>query len=279
MDGRNGLFALGVYLTVAMIILVAAGVAVLRYATTATVGSMDPVPPSPPFELAVSHLDLASKQATGLPSADATLRARIRMLENMLDDRSGRIREQAELLQQKTREIDQLQAQYNEAMAVALEYLEQGRPPTSEPPPGDVEAASTDDAALLSAKLDMARVVHEALLTELDALQAELNRAYAEIDQWRAGPEGAREAGARADATTLEAMSGRVLQRIGRGAVPALREALADPDPAVRRWAARVLGRIGPDAGDAVDALRAALADTDASVQAAAQAALLAIER
>jgi hypothetical protein len=41
-----------------------------------------------------------------------------------------------------------------------------------------------------------------------------------------------------------------------------------------------VLGRIGPDAGEAVDALAAlALTDADSTVQDAARGALLAIER
>jgi Holliday junction resolvasome RuvABC DNA-binding subunit len=59
--------------------------------------------------------------------------------------------------------------------------------------------------------------------------------------------------------------------------VAALVAELQSPYAEVRRWAARTLEALGPDAHDAIEALEALLADSDASVQQAAQAALRAI--
>ena len=72
----------------------------------------------------------------------------------------------------------------------------------------------------------------------------------------------------------------RVLSRFGARTVPALMEALSlGEDPTIRRFAADALGRLGPEARDAVGTLRhAAWHDEDASVREAAAAALNAVE-
>jgi hypothetical protein len=64
------------------------------------------------------------------------------------------------------------------------------------------------------------------------------------------------------------------LGRIGEAAVPQLTQALSDPNPLVRKRAADVLARIGPDAKDAVPALIRALGDRDEQVRKAATRAL-----
>ncbi len=64
------------------------------------------------------------------------------------------------------------------------------------------------------------------------------------------------------------------LAQIGPAAIPALKTALTDADPQVRRQAARALGQMGPDAEPAVQELTQALSDADAPVR---QAAVLAL--
>jgi len=58
--------------------------------------------------------------------------------------------------------------------------------------------------------------------------------------------------------------------KINAAAVPELIRGLQSPDPTARARSAASLGRIGPDAKEAVSALTTALKDTDPSVQAAA---------
>jgi HEAT repeat protein len=60
------------------------------------------------------------------------------------------------------------------------------------------------------------------------------------------------------------------LARIGAPAVPEMINTLRHPDPRMRLRAVEVLGRIGPDASDAVSALVAVLDDEDPQVRKAA---------
>lgn len=64
------------------------------------------------------------------------------------------------------------------------------------------------------------------------------------------------------------------LGRIGRAAVPSLTQALSNRDPEVRKEAALVLARIGPDAFQAVPDLTALLDDENEEVRKAAARAL-----
>jgi HEAT repeat protein len=72
----------------------------------------------------------------------------------------------------------------------------------------------------------------------------------------------------------------RVLSRFGSRAIPALTEALTSgEDPAIRRFAAESLGRLGREARVVSEALRhAASHDGDGSVRQAAATALEAVE-
>ena len=69
------------------------------------------------------------------------------------------------------------------------------------------------------------------------------------------------------------------LSELGPAAIPGLTEALADPNPAVRRRAARALRMVGPPARSAVPALADRLKDADADVRAEAVRALGEIHR
>ena len=69
-------------------------------------------------------------------------------------------------------------------------------------------------------------------------------------------------------------LAGQALGRIGKPAVPQLVNALRHRDPSVRRQAASVLAKIGPDARAAAPMLTAALDDEDLAVRKAASRAL-----
>ena len=124
----------------------------------------------------------------------------------------------------------------------------------------------------------LARVVHDALVSDVEALQDELDRAYEQMAKLRDDADLAATNQLR-DVLALEAASAEILLRLGRDAVPALIEALADTNPVVRRWAASALGGMGQDAGDAIGALTEAASDPDQDVRRAAKAALDAIAR
>jgi HEAT repeat protein len=60
--------------------------------------------------------------------------------------------------------------------------------------------------------------------------------------------------------------------------VPALTESLKDPDARIRYYAAKALGKIGPDARNAVSALKSAMQDNDKDTRQAATDAIKRIE-
>lgn len=73
---------------------------------------------------------------------------------------------------------------------------------------------------------------------------------------------------------TEQETAAAALARIGRAAVPSLMQTLGHRDPQVRRQAALVLARIGPDAVDAVPVLTNLLDDPEEDVRKAAARAL-----
>ncbi len=73
---------------------------------------------------------------------------------------------------------------------------------------------------------------------------------------------------------TVDETAADALGRIGAASVPALVECLTDERPELRRRAAQILARIGPDAAIAVPALTQLLHDADPEVQREAARAL-----
>ncbi len=75
-------------------------------------------------------------------------------------------------------------------------------------------------------------------------------------------------------ATGLQTAAADALGRIGQPAVPALADALLDPDATVRLQACRALAFMGAQAANAVPALQRALGDADIAVREQAALAL-----
>ena len=73
---------------------------------------------------------------------------------------------------------------------------------------------------------------------------------------------------------TLAETAADALGRMRHEAVPALVNALSDPNPIVRQRAIKIIARIGPDANTAVPALVERLRDSDKNVRIAAARAL-----
>jgi prefoldin subunit 5 len=286
-NDRSGLLTLAVYLTAAMLIVVAAFVGVFRYGAMARVAALEDVAQEPIPELAVGELQLAPDGATAAAGANALDQQRIRVLQGLLADKTERIREQAERLEQQAQELANWRRHYEEAMQTATSLLPmdtpQGEQPAtgvespSEPPLPD--GAASADPGSLEAELMITQAVHDTLVSDLETLQNELAQLRARMAEVQAEAD-RQSANQLRDVLALETATAGVLMRIGREeAVPALMTALQHTDPIVRRWAATALGSFGPDAAEATGALAEALSDSDASVRRAVAAALDAIER
>ena len=280
MDGRNGLITLAAYLTATLLIALAALVGIFRYSTSAHLAPLPPITNESAPGLAVAHLDRVHKSDTKGMTISSVELQRIRVLESMLEEKTQRLRQQSEQLKAKTAEYEDLRARYDETVLLAVDSLEQrfdAKAGAETPADAEVAAAKTDPA-VLEAELTAAGVVHESLVADLASLQEELARAYSNMAQLNEAKDQETRERLR-EAQILEAAAASVLLRVGRESVPALRDALSDASPVIRRWAATVLGGIGPDADDAVPALTESLSDRDPGVREAARSALEAIER
>ncbi len=280
MNDRSGLLTLAAYLSVAMVIMVVAAVGILKYGAPDPMAGLDTLPADPVPELAPSPFELPASSPTG--SAEAGFeQQRLRLLESMLAEKTVRLRELSQSLMQQNAQYEDLKRRYDDAWLIAAESFAQPQealPTAGATGAGAIDPTADDDRSRLEAQLAMARDVHEVTLRDLESLQNELTRVYEELERTR--DEAGRESSSRLqEALTLEAATASVILRIGKDAVPALREALSHNSPIVRRWAATALGGIGPDAGDAVEALTETLTDSDPNVRRAAKTALDAIER
>ncbi|MBW3543966.1 MAG: HEAT repeat domain-containing protein [Planctomycetes bacterium] len=134
----------------------------------------------------------------------------------------------------------------------------------SAPPAGD----AAQQIAELRRRLEIAAFLDEQQTTEIERLERELNRLRADNPMERELRE-ALELERR-----LHTTAARTLVQMGEPAVPALTDALADESPAVRQWAAEVLGAMGAGGRGARSALLDALSDPDPGVRDAAATAL-----
>jgi DNA repair exonuclease SbcCD ATPase subunit len=282
-ESRNGLLTLAVYLTATALIVLAALLAIVRYGTAQRMAALPLATPDPLPELAVTQRNMSADRAA--PTRPAGNRGmdqqRQHLLETMLDERTRRLQSQAQQLEQRTAELAELRARYDEVAALVLDALSHSAGERSEEA-GKAGAAGGSDVPpgpeTLAAELSRAREAHLSLAGDLALVQEDLATTQRELLDLRALRDRERTDHAR-ELQMLEAAATSVLTRVGPESVPALRDLLNHPLPAVRRWAATMLGGLGPDAYEAVAALSEALSDNDASVRSAAQAALAAIER
>lgn len=283
MEARSTALTFCAYLTVALVLAAVCFIAILRY-------GLSPHLMPPDFLDATAAGDAKSVQkkiraaeitlppTTGIQTDDANVR-QIQLLENLVDEKNQRLRQLSEESEKMTRELADLRDRYEEATAIAIEML--GPVPESS---GDISAAEptgtepNTDPAKLEAELAVAEAVQKKLVADRESLQEELKKANQELSDLQmqmltdAANNAIRESQLR---TAMVSLFGS----IGSPAVQPLIGSLNDASPSVRQWAAEALGKIGPDAGDAVPALKVALSDDNENVRKAARSALDLIAR
>jgi hypothetical protein len=215
-------------------------------------------------------------------AAEAT--AEVERLRRQLEEKNRALEERSAALKQRTTAYQKLQQDYQAAANLLMQSLlpfpiSEAAPPeadpvVSNPPPLETETPS--DVAALNEELNKARILENALSQEVEQLQAEVLAAETAIARLQ---EDARRQAEQllADERLMREVAGEALVRIGEPAIPVLVEALKDESPTVRRWAASVLGDLGPTAPGTIGPLMDALGDSDESVRLAAAQALRAV--
>jgi chromosome segregation ATPase len=200
-------------------------------------------------------------------SSDDYNNPRVDLLRTQVERLTERVNRLSDQLDRKAQEYDALKTEHDHNVELLREMLaaEQDsiqRKTVVEAAKTEVAKAETtpDPVAELNAQLRELR--SELAAMEKQAAQDELHIFDLE-DRKR----------------VLQTAASAALVRAGEAAVPALADLLTDKRSEIRRWAATVLGEIGPDAASAADVLHEALSDSDEDVQIAARKALRRIER
>ncbi len=284
---RQGVLVVTVYLLFAMLISAVSIVAFQRYtawsegviASTQTAGA--------------NRSDHRLRDAEELQSAYAPAmlkRAdeRLAQLQAMLDKTSELLRQKTDLLNQRTSENRALKGDLDETLNFLVDALDADRAadnPSGAKTPADKTQAVEEprprvasdrvESELKSLRDDMTKAdfLEQEQAAELEQLKDELLQMEAEVTAVQRQTQSELDALA-AERDSLVDAATRSLVKSGEAAVPALTELLANERPAVRAWAASVLGAMGPVAQEAGPALANLKSDPDANVRAAAQSAL-----
>jgi len=192
-------------------------------------------------------------------------RAQIERLQAALAQKDTLLDRKTRLLDQKTEEQLALQRELESAIGMLEMLAAEVFSRRTEPVEGDEDRLSADLERLREER-NKNLALAEKLQTDLDELKAELATTDERIQQLQDQSE-LETTVLLAEMRTFQTVATQALAGLGGESVTALVELLSDPRPRVRRWAASVLGQIGPPARDAIPALVDAMADEDPAVQ------------
>ena len=201
-------------------------------------------------------------------------RSQIRRLQALLDQKTKLLEKKTALLEQKTAEQAALKKELDEAIEL-LEMLaaQNAQEVASSPEDEEANGELQENLERLKKQRKAAETQGQEQEAELKTLIDDLATTDQEISLLKQQTELEFNV-LEAEKEALEAVATQMLVNIGAEAVPLLVEQLASPRADIRRWAATVLGQMGPDATEAIPPLISLLSDPDPRVRTAAQHAL-----
>ncbi len=203
-------------------------------------------------------------------------RAQIERLQAALAQKDALLDRKTQLLDQKTAEQQELQAEL-ESTITMLEMLAAeallARQPSDELEDPRLKA----ELERLREERNKNVALAQRLQADLDQLAAEMAATDDKIQQLQQQSE-LETTVLLAEMQTFQTVASQALAGLGSESVAALVSLLSDPRPRIRRWAAQVLGQIGPSAREAIPALIDAMSDEDQAVRAEVRRALDAIQ-
>jgi hypothetical protein len=216
----------------------------------------------------------AAGDAGGVPVEQLYLqRAQIRRLQALLGQKTTLLQQRTELLDQRNAEQAALRRELDESIGM-LEVLAGELAAAVTPGNGQGNGAKLqNELEKLRSESARGREHADQQQLELERLREEMGTTDQDIAQLQQQAEQEFEA-LLADRTAFESVVTETLVRIGVEAIPVLVYQLADPRADVRKWAAAMLGELGPAAKDAILPLQDALKDRDPRVATAARTAL-----
>jgi HEAT repeat protein len=200
----------------------------------------------------------------------------VRRLQALLDQKTALLQKALELLEQKNAEQQELRSELDTAIALLEASAAASKAGDTETPAlRRFEASDRLQGELETLKTgaEKSRAAAESQQSALAELQLELVATDGKIAQLQQDAEN-QFVLLREQREAFETVVSATLVRLGEAAVPALIEHLSHPRADIRRWAATVLGRLGPAAKDALPPLVEVLGDKDPEVRAAVKHAV-----
>jgi len=275
MDTANRLYAWMAYAIGALIVGVIAYGGLIYYRAALVDSQMVA---AEPLDGAVSADGLTDLPTTALRGVHIdhlfSQRSQIRRLQALLDQKTKLLGRKTALLDQKTAERLRLQKELDEAISL-LEIMAEQLGEVGESPVADDDANGElhENLVRLKEQRQDSETQTQQHEEELKVLITELAATDEEIALLKQTSE-MEFSLLLAEKEAFEAVASRALATIGAESVPVLVEHLTHQRSAIRRWAATVLGEIGPDASDAVPALMHASSDEEPEVREAARQSL-----
>ena len=226
-------------------------------------------------------LDASLVTASGGPAAPTpsihvehlfAQRAQIERLQAALAQKDALLDRKTQLLDQKTAEQQVLQAEL-ESMITMLEMLAAEALLTRQPSDEQEDPRLKAELERLREERNKNAALAQRLQADFDQLAAEMAATDDKIQHLQQQSE-LETTVLLAEMQTFQTVASQALAGLGGESVAALVDLLSDPRPRIRRWAAQVLGQIGPSAREAIPALIDAMSDEDEAVRAEVRRAL-----
>ena len=217
--------------------------------------------------------DPAPSVATPLPTETAAASNKTRVAQQLVQYRQ-RVAVLSEQVTRYQQQIEALSRQPANGRVAPSTSSDADRLPTTsaDPPPG-----LGSELATISSQLDAAQDAQEDLLAENLRLRSELEELVDDLALLEEVNESIQEAADRRRIISIETAAA-TLSRVEETPIPYLIECLDDEDVEVQIWGAAVLGRMGPDANEALPALQQLLLVDDEPLRMAVVRAIEAID-
>lgn len=268
MDTRNSALIIGLYL-LCIVIIGAACFAYYSYERSAN-------PPTASLDVNMMAPQTANRSPSVVYSAAvAKANKSVRDLQSSLAANRELLDRQTAALNQKTAECKALREQLDHSFMLLLSLLNEESNTATDTGDAAAELRASLDSEIARLKQSLGtpqktEVDHEQRVVQLQAelMQADLNLQAVEQQSQRDLEL------ALSEKRTVEQAASDLVARCGATAIPLLVDLLSDERVEVRRWAAKALGVMGPEARDASGVLRELLTDPDPTVRTEVQRAL-----
>lgn len=271
MDTRNSALIVGLYL-LCIVIIGAACFAYYSYERSTN-------PPSSLADADTFAPQSKNRSPSPVYSAAVAKAKAVRDLQSSLAANRELLDRQTAALNQKTAECKALREQLDHSFMLLLSLLNEDSNATTDTGDATTELRASLDTEIARLKQTLGTPKTSETDQEQHVLQLQAELMQADLHLEAVEQQSQRELElVLSEKRTVEQAASDLIARCGAAAIPLLVDLLSDERVEVRRWAAKALGVIGPEARDVSGVLRELLSDPDPTVRTEVERALVKID-